>query len=138
MSGAEFHFRGTARLNVKDYFEICIPTIKLRWYIPPSRFPSSRPSHPGKRKSCRHRAEGMSWEQILFDDREGSFCSLIPTQAAPSLQHSHTHTHTAPNKSNWMSRGRCQLSVVLSYQFTCLTGKARNVLVLVYRGILIF
>lgn len=39
----------------------------------------------------------MSKEQILFDDREGSFCSLIPntTPSHPSF----------PSESNWTSRG---------------------------------
>lgn len=38
--GRELHFRGTAGLKVKDYFEICIPTIKLSSYIPSSLQPS--------------------------------------------------------------------------------------------------
>lgn len=46
--GRELHFRGTAGLKVKDYFEICIPTIKLSYYIPPSLPPPSslQPSLP--------------------------------------------------------------------------------------------
>lgn len=65
LNGGVVGLRGLKR---KIPLKSAVPNFAV--FSPPSRHPCSR---------------GMSLEQIPFDDREGSFCSLIPTQPLPPV-----------------------------------------------------
>lgn len=109
MSQAEtFISQGTAGLKVKDSFEIYHQTLLITHR--PSSLQTSLPLL--KKKKTVATEQGMIWEQILFDDREGSFCFLIPTNPFPL---SSLISPTGHQGASWSARG----SQVISY-FFCL------------------